>query len=485
MFLYSNTMRFIHITIGISILLLCFDNSYGMFSTLSRKVQIQSMPITRASYIPRTSIQQPISWLSRIKTSLGTWNARRFYQSLSELLAIKTKEEHEKHIQALQKAGKPLSPTQAHLTYGLAEPAFIQEHRIMKRMLKSLRELNNLNFTQIDEIIKKEKEFFDAGYTILYHGTQPEYYAMHYIDTQCAILNKKLVESQVYSQKIPLILRQRDIHKGQEEKTLREQFIEKGTSDDLYDREFLLSCNPALTSNLSSPGSCTLAYWHNKMSTIKITTDETSDIMQEFIDKYDILGLYVNSYKKELLKYVHDLNENLKSGVLLQVVFKDPKLVEKCVYASAPGGKQRIVCLPEGQTSNIAKIMQVYSKEVPVLTSTDIDQIQYRIVLTSDKLLDVFNKNIYENFEIHAYANPQSALEEFHKEINNIMQKIEQDFYDKEVTARIEREWDEKLKGMYMQKSVAEQLPSSKQEVLKEFNDKLEKEQQLFNTFKE
>jgi hypothetical protein len=36
-----------------------------------------------------------------------------------------------------------------------------------------------------------------------------------------------------------------------------------------------------------------------------------------------------------------------------------------------------------------------------------------------------------------------------------------------------------------MQKSVAEQLPSSKQEVLKEFNDKLEKEQQLFNTFKE
>ncbi|HEV2917456.1 MAG TPA: hypothetical protein VGW78_06965, partial [Candidatus Babeliales bacterium] len=44
---------------------------------------------------------------------------------------------------------------------------------------------------------------------------------------------------------------------------------------------------------------------------------------------------------------------------------------------------------------------------------------------------------------------------------------------------------DEKLKGMYMQKSVAEQLPSSKQEVLKEFNDKLEKEQQLFNTFKE
>jgi hypothetical protein len=450
-----------------------------MFSTLSRKVQIQSMPITRASYIPRTSIQQPTSWLSRIKTSLGTWNARRFYQSLSELFAIKTKEEHEKHVQELQKAGKPLSPTQAHLTYGLAE------HPGMIGMMKYLPKLRNLNFTQIDEIIKKEKEFFDAGYTVLYHSTQPIYYGLHYIDTQCAILNKKLVENQEFSAKIPLLLRQRDISKGKEEKTLREQFIAKGSTDDIRDREFLLSCNPAITSNLGNYGSCTLDYWDSKINMIAIKTGEVSNIMQEFIAKYDVLGFYVNSYKKELLKHVHALNEQLKSGVLLQVVFKDPSLVEKCAYVSFPGGKKRTACLPEGQTSNVEKIMQAYSKEVPALTSTDINQIQYRIVLTSDKLLDVFNKEIYENFEVHAYANPQSALEEFHKEINNIMQKIEQDFYDKKVTARIEHEWDEKLKGMYMQKSVAEQLPSSKQEVLKEFNDKLEKEQQLFNTFKE
>jgi hypothetical protein len=65
------------------------------------------------------------------------------------------------------------------------------------------------------------------------------------------------------------------------------------------------------------------------------------------------------------------------------------------------------------------------------------------------------------------------------------MQKIEKDFYDKEVTARIEHAWDEKLKGMYMQKTAAEQLPSSQQEVLKEFSDKIEKEKELFKKFQE
>jgi hypothetical protein len=419
-----------------------------MFSTLSRKAQIQSMPITRASHIPRTSIQQPTSWLSRIKTSLGTWNARRFYQSLSGLLAIKTKEEHIKHVQELQKAGKPLSPTQAHLAYGLAEPAFTAEQKPLEVIMKHLPTFKNLNITQIDEIIKKEKEFFDSGYTVLYHATEPEYYGLHYIDTQCAILNKKLVETKIFQARLPLILRQKKLIYGEEiEKVTRERLIEKGSPSDWEEREFLLSCSPAIMSNLNDNGECTLSIWERKENHIHpMDADQLRKAFYQFSARYNILGFYTNTYIQEFEQSVKKLNINLKTGILLQLIFKDPRLVEECVYTSVPFGRKRNVCLQNDQTGNIAKIMQAYSTAKPELSSKDINEIQYRVVLTADKLLDVLNKNIYENFEIHAYANPQSVLEEFHKEINNIMRKIEQDFNSKEVTMRIEQDWQKAFK---------------------------------------
>jgi hypothetical protein len=457
-----------------------------MFSTLSRKVQIQSMPITRASYIPRTSMQQPTSWLSRIKTSLGTWNARRFYQSLSELFAIKTKEEHEKHVQELQKASKPLSPTQAHLTHltkFFLEKSYYTPAEVWEKELF----LKNVSVSQIDEIIKQEKKFFDAGYKILYHSTQPLYYALYYIDTQFAILYKRLIEGQQISENIPLILRQPGIieETQKESGSIRQKFIEQGSTHDHFDRQYLLSCNPAVTSNITNPGECTLDYWDKRRNLLGINLEAVVSSLSGIAHRSFILAAYIKPYKGAIFSQSKKIEKSLKSGILLQIVFKDPVLAKECIYPAKSFGHKIFIDIENQKTCDITDIMESYSRPSSPIKPEDIEKLQYRIVLTSDKLLDVFNKNIYENFEIHAYANPQSALEEFHKEINNIMQKIEKDFYDKEVTARIEHAWDEKLKGMYMQKTAAEQLPSSQQEVLKEFSDKIEKEKELFKKFQE
>jgi DNA repair exonuclease SbcCD ATPase subunit len=71
--------------------------------------------------------------------------------------------------------------------------------------------------------------------------------------------------------------------------------------------------------------------------------------------------------------------------------------------------------------------MNLFKSPEQKITTDSIDKLQFRVVLTADKLLDVFNKDIYENFEIHAYANPQEALEKFHQGIQSIMKKIERD----------------------------------------------------------
>lgn len=364
--------------------------SNGMFSTTARRIGTSSLPT-----------QTRVPWYQQIK--------RRFH-TFTELLAFKNPQEVKTSVQKARQAYRNIPPTLAHL-YTVSGPIF---EKIVSRF--------NLDVQQLDTILAQEKEYFNKGYNVFYHSTQPKIHALNYIATRLIELIAK-VQQQPLPAKTPFLLRQSADTKAVSE-TIRQDFLEKGSQNDHWDKNYLLSCNPAIISNLSSDGECTLTFWAYKVNIdeeynldkqLELIISQAEKTLNYLIDKDRI--------KNAILKL-----EKLTTGVLLQLVFKNKELLEQCTYVSEPYGIKRHVCNIVNQTELTSphQIMELYSKSPESFSPDDIDDIQYRLILTQDKLLDVLNKDIADNFEIKTYANPQSILDAFHTEIDTIMTEIEQ-----------------------------------------------------------
>jgi hypothetical protein len=165
-------------------------------------------------------------------------------------------------------------------------------------------------------------------------------------------------------------------------------------------------------------------------------------------------------YQEEINAVVSQLNKDLKTGVLLQLVFKNPTLFKETVYTAGPLGFKRAAEVfdeeasdnqsstrPSRSVEDALEIMNLFKSPEQKITTDSIDKLQFRVVLTADKLLDVFNKEIYENFEIHAYANPQEALEKFHQGIQSIMKKIERDVENFSTIHEVYKEMQKELEN--------------------------------------
>jgi hypothetical protein len=437
MFLSKKNMKDVKKYRYILMLLLVHNSSSAMFRGVG---QATTLPATRMARVQPSSVSNP-----RISMQYPSWRstARRWFSSLKEMLSKKP-EEIEQYKKQIAEAKKPLPPTAAHLLHWLLGKRDWRVQETPKQFLE-LRGFTNIDPDQVDAIMAAEKKFFEMGFHILYHSTQASYYALHYIDTQLALLYKRLIEGESVPKNIPLRLRQKTGSKHIENKNLQQRFINKGAKNDLRDRQFLLSCNPALTSNFSNPGECTLRYWDEKENIHGLPISHLEEKLNEILEQYhdhDIVP-YIDVFKDRIDDSVRRLDASLKTGVLLQLVFKDPILAQKSIYVSEPFGKKRLVKMADSTTENILDIMKAFSS--PELSLYDINGIQYRVVLTDTLLLDVFNKNIYENFEIHAYANPQEALETFHQEIRIIMEQIERAFNDTNAARGIEAELKRQL----------------------------------------
>jgi hypothetical protein len=443
MFLSKKIIRDAKIYRSILILLLAHNSSSAMFSATSKRVGEAVLPATRmvrqpsSVSNPRISMQYP-SWRSTIGSMQLNWQPRRWFSSLKEMFEMKTPEDVEKYKQKVIQEKKSLSPTAAHLLHSLTR---LRSWRETPKQFLERMELNNIDPDQVDRIMAEEKKFFEMGFHILYHSTQAMYYALHYIDTQLALLHKRLIESKSVPKNIPLRLRQtnniplllRQTAEGKhvESEKIQQQFLKKGSESDHSDRHFLLSCNPALTGNFSRyGGECTLDYWDKKLNIHGFHMGNLEKKLNEIVEQYDDLVPYIDVFKDRINESVRRLDANLKTGVLLQLVFKDPILAQESIYVSKPWGRKRWVSMADRATNNVLDIMKAYSAPELSLKESDINEIQYRVVLTDSLLLDVFNKNIYENFEIHAYANPQIALESFHQKIKLIMKQIEYAFME-------------------------------------------------------
>jgi hypothetical protein len=417
----------------------------GMFTSSLRRAGQSSVPTYAARTAYQYSVGSPLasryitqptpSWRSRIGTALNNWRQQRSYHSLNELFAVKTAEEHAKHLQELAQKGTPLSPTQAHVTHWLAK-RMISPNTTPTQKWENL-QLKNIDPNQIDIIMAKEKVFSDAGYHVLYHGMPRSRYILQYITSQHTFLVKKLIDKEAVPEKVPFLLRDlpgfsNETRISLDTDIVRKSLMEHGSKDDRLEASELLSCNPAVTSNISmiEGGECSLDAWNNP--TGRPLYEEKK--VDELFNHSSQLRTYSVQYLKKINAAIKTFRNTVKTGVLLQLVFKDPKLLQETVYPSRRLGKKRSVNInkswwPFGKKStDVIKIMEAFKKTEPALNQKDIDIIQYRVVLTDDKLLDAYNKDIYENFEIHAYANPQSALETFHQEIQKIMLQIEQDF---------------------------------------------------------
>jgi len=58
-------------------------------------------------------------------------------------------------------------------------------------------------------------------------------------------------------------------------------------------------------------------------------------------------------YQKEINAVVSQLNKDLKTGVLLQLVFKNPTLFKETVYTAGPLGFKRAAKVFDEEASNI------------------------------------------------------------------------------------------------------------------------------------
>lgn len=322
-------------------------------------------------------------------------------------------------IKDLAKKGKlNLPQTNAHLLFSFNRIGKLQGK---KKISDYLQNRNSLYFASLSDALKKEQEACNNNHFVLYHSTKAQYYASHYIDTQLLLLTQELI----YQHRIPtqniLKLRQGiSSIPDNEHANKRLHFIMNGTPNDHFNKEFLLSCNAALTGNIDDIGECTLNFWLN-----------STNVNYVHISMDDIISGYThfNITKKQIVTLKKAIEApSFKTGILLQLIFKSPALVNSCVYSSKPYGiKHNVHITTKKHTDNVVDILNAL-RHNPAKIKDEIDGLQFRVVLTQDKLLDITNPEIYNNFEIYAYCAPQSALETFHMTVQEVIQEIKESY---------------------------------------------------------
>jgi len=317
-----------------------------------------------------------------------------------------------------------ITQTNAHLLFALKGkklgPLKSSNKDLIRNILDRCKESKT---TTISQLLKKETEICAENYYVLYHSTQPSIYAIHYIDTKLFMLYQKLIYHTPINAPHILKLRQgaSSIPDAKHAET-RCRFIKNGAEDDWQDREFLLSCNSALSGNVVCSGECTLNYWLTSDNQYYFSY-KIENLLNDYKELYDSAKLYIT----QLEAVINEMSTHCKTGVLLQLIFKTPSLVEECVYSAKLCGPKNPVTLSSGETDNPVTILDAL-RHNPESFQTEIDDLQFRVVLTKDKLLDIANPDIYNNFEVHPYCLPQETLEAFHQEVNRIMQAIESDY---------------------------------------------------------
>lgn len=289
----------------------------------------------------------------------------------------------------------------------------------------------------LNDVMAKEKQVYDADGLTVYHSTQPHHYAHSYVRTKVAELVSELQGNPVAPNKM-LLLRDTSSCKSTPEgqKKLRKDWISKQGGMDEKHADYLLSCNIGVAGSTAIPMrqegtfSSTIRFWLQKYNVKSIYNRP----VRFKLDDKDV----ADSIKGDLNDAISQYANTTKTGTLLQLIFKDKALANKVMYNAYPGGMKReyagknvqetISALSE-KPSTLEKSLATsptYESEIPEYNR--LENLQTRIALTTDKLLDASNPKVRKSFEVVPYTENPQALDEFHKKVDSAIDQARRNY---------------------------------------------------------
>lgn len=285
----------------------------------------------------------------------------------------------------------------------------------------------------VNDAIKTENKENAQGHLVLYHSTQPNLYAQSYIHTQLQKLALELKGKKIDTETLLM----RDLNKSrnyEKEKAKRKEFLKytgsiKDTRPSIA--KYLISTNPAITSNTIQPYESTLFYFLEKYN---VNKSEAEADLPPFIPKGNkLLEQTLQTQNQELSEAFKKFNNETNTGILLQFIVKDDNLGRKILYNAQPLGRKNYVDLYGEEETDPTTILNTMRTDPAafnkMLTSYEsLGKQQMRLVVTGDKLLDLENPAMKE-FDVKAYSGSDQSLKEFQKKVDDTIQKIRSDYY--------------------------------------------------------
>lgn len=294
------------------------------------------------------------------------------------------------------------TPTQAHLSFP----------DLKQRLEHYWPGCQNKYKTMIDTMIKREK-CYQSGYYVFYHA-QPGYFRIlhDFLKEWYRLLHIKEELNEfnflrIWSKAMP----KADVI----------QFLDDNhyiNDAQAHMSEKLLSVNLSLFGNLTYLGECTFSYYVNN-STGNCIGSNVKYFLQQLFAHYSIDQSFVDP--------LYNLMVEASQASLMQI-FIPKHLTDKCVYVCHAYGthytKQLIAGdhfdKKRGWYTKISPILELYQKSPKLLDSTTFDQLQARIILSQDIML---NPNSGVKIFRHASIDDKK-LQEYQKNLKELVRKI-------------------------------------------------------------
>jgi hypothetical protein len=371
------------------------------------------------------------NWTKQPKSKkLKNYTIEQFLDAPEEEL-----EAHKQLLDDLQKKGElNITPSQAHLFY--PDPLvnrYKLEKRIKARIDKKYMEfpsdiLSPGQLSALNKAMAEEQKIYDNGGATVYHSTQPDTYGHSYIhnkrhDFVLDILGTPVMPSKFLLLRDPICDRT-DI---ESEKQKREEYLSQGISDDWSYRKDLLSCNLSLGN--TTPGEASLDFWLDNHNVNRLSLDLGIGSKSQLIPR-------IYSLKEKVQKALQDFKQTTKTGVLLQIAFKNKKMIDDIMYHAKPFGFKKYYKIGE-QKSKLEKptnILDTMMQKPSEFSRDDIQEEQVRVVLTADKMLNATDPEIRHNVTINAYTDNQKALNKFHTQVDAAFARAKEDYVARQKT---------------------------------------------------
>jgi hypothetical protein len=155
--------------------------------------------------------------------------------------------------------------------------------------------------------------------------------------------------------------------------------------------------------------------------------------LEAFCKKYQL-----KDYYSRIMDKLNNTDIKSAGGVLLQLIL-DKSLFDKTVYASLPGGRQR------SGSSWITKNMP----HIEEFDDKTLTELQFRVILTDDFLLNPKNPEVRRGFKAYAYTQEQKALDEYQTDVDEFFDDIAKELKQKKKEGQITRTWGEYFRSFF------------------------------------